>query len=119
MANDSEYSNEDESNCYVENSHALPNIDSNTGRRKNARKVSFNKYDTSVVNPNYYLPDGTLKRRFSLPKLKDALEMVKHCRYLRKFSIDRSIDPDEKDFEDVRSIFKDTDTSIIEKNTLS
>lgn len=65
------------------------------------RKVSFTKIDTDELdipkqykhssdalekykfNPNYYLPDGSLKRKFSLPLLKDSLEAVKGCSYLR------------------------------------
>jgi hypothetical protein len=65
------------------------------------RKVSFTKIDTDELdipkhykhssdalekykfNPHYYLPDGTLKRKFSLPLLKDSLEAVKGCNYLR------------------------------------
>jgi hypothetical protein len=38
------------------------------------------------LNPNFYLPDGTLKRKFSLPKLSDTLEQVKNCGYLRRHS---------------------------------
>lgn len=49
-------------------------------------------YDRFKFNPHYYLPDGTLKRKFSLPKLSDTLEAVKNCNYLRRKSIDNIAD---------------------------
>lgn len=47
-------------------------------------KYSNVGYERYKQNPHFYLPDGSLKRKFSLPKLSDSLEAVRQCRYLRK-----------------------------------
>lgn len=60
-------------------------------------------YERYKFNPHYYLPDGSLKRKFSLPKLSDTLEAVKNCNYLRRQSIDETADQLE-----VVNIFKDS-----------
>ena len=49
-------------------------------------------YERYKFNPHYYLPDGSLKRKFSLPKLCDTLEAVKNCNYLRRNSIESTAD---------------------------
>lgn len=68
------------------------------------------------LNPNFYLPDGTLKRKFSLPKLSDSLEQVKNCGYLRRHSTGNSNSNNnyegDYDIADVKNIFKD----IIQQN---
>ena len=76
------------------------------------------------LNPNFYLPDGTLKRKFSLPKLSDTLEQVKNCGYLRRHSTGNTSNNNNNnnnntsgyecdyDISDVKNIFKD----IIQQN---
>ena len=49
-------------------------------------------YERFKFNPHYYLPNGALKRKFSLPKLSDTLEAVKNCNYLRRKSIEETAD---------------------------
>ena len=68
--------------------------------------VAIEKYKS---NPDYFLPDGTPKRKFSLPKLSESIEQVKQCRYLRRGSV---VEPLISDFE-ITNIFKSeqTDTS--------
>ncbi len=63
--------------------------------------VGFEKHK---LNPNFYLPDGSLKRKFSLPKLTDTIETIKNCRYLRRNSLDEDKSPSHVD---VVNIFKD------------
>ena len=46
--------------------------------------VAIEKYKS---NPEYYLPNGLPKRKFSLPKLTDSFEQVKTCGYLRRSSL--------------------------------
>ncbi len=53
-------------------------------------------------NPDYFLPDGTLRRKFSLPKLSDSLEQFKACRYIKRNSL---VEPT-VDESDVSNIFK-------------
>jgi hypothetical protein len=62
------------------------------------RNAGFERYK---FNPDYYLPDGSLRRKFSLPKLCESLEAVKHCGYLRRNSMDSSYEP-----IDLNSLFK-------------
>lgn len=71
------------------------------------------------LNPNFYLPDGKLKRKFSLPKLSDTLEQVKNCGYLRRHSTGNTSNNNntsgyecDYDISDVKNIFKD----IIQQN---
>lgn len=52
-----------------------------------------------------YLPDGSLKRKFSLPKLSDSLKQVSECRYIRKrhsLNGDETVNvhDDDQDYED-------------------
>ena len=42
-----------------------------------------------------YLPDGSLRRKFSLPKLSDSLKAVSECRYIRKRNEDDNYDSDD------------------------
>lgn len=42
-----------------------------------------------------YLPDGSLRRKFSLPKLSDSLKAVSECRYIRKRNEDDNFDGDD------------------------
>jgi hypothetical protein len=62
-------------------------------------------YERFKFNPHYYLPNGALKRKFSLPKLSDTLEAVKNCNYLRRKSIEETADQLE-----VVNIFKENKT---------
>ncbi len=62
--------------------------------------VGFEKHK---LNPNFYLPDGSLRRKFSLPKLTDTIETIKNCRYLRR----NSLDEDRPSHSEVVNIFKD------------
>jgi hypothetical protein len=71
-------------------------------------------YDRFKFNPHYYLPDGTLKRKFSLPKLSDTLEAVKNCNYLRRKSIDNIADQLE-----VINIFKNSHNNNNNNNSNS
>ena len=99
----------------------MPKIDQiHADRRKKSRKVSFTQIDLNELeipktlkhsnaalekykfNPNYYLPDGSLKAKFLLPQLKDTIESVKNCRYIRQFSSD-------KDQELMNNILSDFD----------
>lgn len=64
-------------------------------------------YERYKQNPHFYLPDGTLKRKYSLPKLSESLEAVKDCTYLRRYSYN------EPDDCDVINIFKDSADSVI------
>lgn len=64
--------------------------------------VGFERYK---LNPHFYLPDGSLKRKFSLPKLNETLEAVKDCRYLRRNSIESN------ENVDVKNIFQDLESS--------
>ena len=78
--------------------------------------VAFERYK---LNPNFYLPDGTLKRKFSLPKLSDTLDAVKNCGYLRRHSTNESfpnnVGGSESEYElDVKNIFKDLQTNVSE-----
>jgi hypothetical protein len=56
------------------------------------------------LNPNFYLADGSLKRKFSLPKLTDSIESVRDCRYLRRSSLESD---EVVSHADVVNIFKD------------
>jgi hypothetical protein len=60
-------------------------------------------------NPNYYLPDGSLKSKFLLPQLKDTLESAKKCRYLRQSTTetDQELVKNKSDFDVVKYIFHD------------
>lgn len=69
-------------------------------------KYSNIGYERYKLNPHFYLPDGSLKRKFSLPRLSDTLDSVKNCRYLRRFSMDA-----QEDNIDVKNIFKDLQPS--------
>lgn len=53
------------------------------------------------LDPYFYLPNGNLKRKFSLPKLDETLEAIRNCRYIRKHK-----DEMEENI-DVTDIFKD------------
>lgn len=95
----------------------LPKIKKNDEEKK--RQVSFGKVELNQLDiptlyrhsnvamekfkldPYFYLPNGNLKRKFSLPKLDETLEAIKNCRYIRKppSEIDENID--------VTNIFKD------------
>lgn len=93
----------------------------NSSSTSNKRRVSFGQIDLNNLdnpklyrysnsaayerykfNPHYYLPDGSLKRKFSLPKLSDTLEAVKNCNYLRRNSIENTADQTE-----ILNIFKE------------
>jgi hypothetical protein len=56
-------------------------------------------------NKNFYLPNGTLKRKYSLPQLSDCMESVKNCEYLRRHN--SSIDNNNNKKDDINNIFKD------------
>lgn len=115
----------------------LPKIDQiHADRRKKSRKVSFTQIDLNELeipkplmhssdalekykfNPHYYLPDGTIKAKFLLPQLKDTIESVKDCRYIRQFSMenDEQIKNnycDSVDFDIVRYVFHDEEAPTI------
>jgi hypothetical protein len=82
----------------------LPTCDQlSVNKRKNSnnRRMSFTQVDMKELtipktymhsneglekckmNPYFYLPDGSLRKRFSLPKLADTLAVAKKARYLR------------------------------------
>lgn len=44
-------------------------------------------YERYKSNPHIYLPDGSMRRKFSLPKLSESIEQFKECRYLRRGSL--------------------------------
>ncbi len=107
----------------------LPKVDQiYADRRKKSRKVSFTQVDLNELeipktymhsnealekykfNPNYYLQDGTLKTKFLLPQLKDSLETIKNCRYIRQYSIDGG-QPAKNDQDIVKYIFHDSSDS--------
>lgn len=44
-------------------------------------------YERFKANPQIYLPDGSMRRKFSLPKLSESIEQFKECRYLRRGSL--------------------------------
>lgn len=58
-------------------------------------------YERYKSNPQLYLPDGSLRRKFSLPKLSESIEQFRECRYLRRNSL---VDPHITDIE-VKNIF--------------
>ena len=67
-------------------------------------------------NPNYYLPDGKLKAKFLLPKLKDTIENAKNSRYIRQYSLDgeQVVDKtEEPGFDIVKYIFHDEEAPSI------
>lgn len=104
-------------------SNRVNNANINKQDEPNKRQVSFGRieltqleiptmykysnigYEKFKLNPHFYLPDGTLKRKFSLPKLDETLEAVKNCRYLRKNSLE------EAENVDVKNIFRDIEPS--------
>ncbi len=63
--------------------------------------AAFERYKS---NPEFYLPDGTIRRKYSLPKLSEALEQVKNFKYLRRYSIDFD------KHVDTSNIFKDNES---------
>ena len=72
--------------------------------------VGLEKYR---INPNFYLPDGSLKRKFSLPKLNDTIEAIKNCRYLRRNSQELAAQ-EKMSHSDAVNIFKDLNPSASE-----
>lgn len=111
-------SNSIRKSSYLPNSTTrLPKIKKNEDEKK--RQVSFGKVELNQLeiptlyrhsnvamekfklDPHFYLPNGNLKRKFSLPKLDETLEAIKNCRYIRRR-------PSENDDNvDVTNIFKD------------
>lgn len=108
--------------------------DSNSKRRVSFGQIELTQLEIPIVykhsnvaferfklNPNFYLPDGTLKRKFSLPKLSDTLAAVQNCGYLRRHSISNSAESnsnsnssDSENDCDVKNIFKDLQTNVSE-----
>ncbi|RNA42972.1 hypothetical protein BpHYR1_047471 [Brachionus plicatilis] len=95
----------------------LPKIRKHEDEKK--RQVSFGKVELNQLeiptlyrhsnvamekfklDPHFYLPNGHLKRRYSLPKLDETLDAIKNCRYIRRGS------SEQEDNIDVTNIFKD------------
>ena len=67
----------------------------------------FLKFDLNLISL-FKKKDGTLKRKFSLPKLSDTLEAVKNCGYLRRHSTGNTSSKLDSDYDvDIKNIFKD------------
>jgi hypothetical protein len=94
--------------------------DSSSKRRVSFGQIELSQLEIPVVykysnlglekyklNPNFYLPDGSLKRKFSLPKLGDTIGVVKECGYIRL----NSIETDKPSHYEIVNIFKDLDPS--------
>lgn len=69
--------------------------------------IGFEKYKS---NPNFYLPDGSLRRRFSLPRMSETLDAVRNCSYLRH-NVQKAAEQESicHDTRNVVNIFKDLD----------
>ncbi|CAF0854664.1 unnamed protein product, partial [Brachionus calyciflorus] len=118
------------SGLFGKSSSRLPKIKKKHSEDEQKRKVRFgqvelNQLDIPIMyrhsnvamekfklDPHFYLPNGNLKRKFSLPKLDEALEAIKNCRYIRKNSLEQ------EECIDVKNIFKDICSSGIYSRNL-
>ncbi len=113
--------NQSTSNTKNSNWNFLPKLRKNSSSKPDEKKVrtqieltqldiptvyrhsnaAFERYKS---NPEFYLPDGTIRRKYSLPKLSEALEQVKNFKYLRRYSIDLD------NHADTSNIFQDNES---------